>query len=504
MVIRGCATNGLFHQCMTLYWKMIRSGLRPDKFAFPFALKSCAGLCEMQMGRQIHQHAICCGCGSDLHVNAALVDMYAKCGLVDAARLVFDEMPVRDLVSWTVMVSGYAHNGYNNETLEFFNVMRSSDLRPNRVGLLSALLASGRLGALRKGEWLHSYVIQTGFETDILVITAVIDMYAKCGNLDLAKYLFDQTTGKDVVCWSAMVANYGIHGHGWKAIGVFTEMVNAGVKPNQVTFTSLLSACSHSGLLDEGQRYFACMSKEHGVTPKLNHYSCMVDLLGRAGKLLEAEQLIEAMPLKPDSSIWGSLLGACRIYGKIDLAERVADKIFELNPTQSGYYVLLSNIYATKSRWKDVERVRELMAGRGVNKVQGFSLIEFNNHVYKFGSGDRSHPQSEKIYSYLQEVMGRMRQLGYAPLMDFALHDVEDEMKEVALSYHSERLAIAFGIMNMPAGTPIRVTKNLRICGDCHNAIKFISKIAKRTIIVRDMNRFHHFEEGMCSCGDYW
>ncbi|KAG9441964.1 hypothetical protein H6P81_017818 [Aristolochia fimbriata] len=483
---------------------MMSSGLRPDKFAFPFALKSCAGLADVQTGKQIHLHVVCCGCGGDLHVNAALVDMYAKCGLVDAARLVFDAMPDRDLVSWTAMISGYAHNGSNTETLEFFNVMRSSGLKPSRVGLLSALLACGRLGALRKGEWLHGYVIQTGFETDILVVTAVIDMYAKCGNLDLAKCLFDQTTGKDVVCWSAMVAHYGIHGLASQAIGVFTEMVNAGVKPNQVTFTSLLSACSHSGLLEEGQRYFDSMNKEYGVTPQLNHHACMVDLLGRAGKLLEAEQLIQTMPVQPDSSIWGSLLGASRIYGKIDLAERVADRIFELNPTQSGYYVLLSNIYATKSRWKDVERVRQLMVGRGVNKVQGFSLIEYNNQVHKFGSEDRSHPQSENIYSYLQELTGRMRQMGYVPLMDFALHDVEDEMKEVALCYHSERLAIAFGLINLPAGTPIRVTKNLRICGDCHNAIKFISKIENRTIIVRDINRFHHFQDGTCSCGDYW
>ncbi|XP_077219610.1 uncharacterized protein LOC143853757 [Tasmannia lanceolata] len=500
MMIRGYATQGLFHQSIKLYSQMINTGLRPDKFAFPFALKSCAGLSALPMGKHIHQHVICCGCSNDLFVDAALVDMYAKCGCVEDARIVFDKMPERDLVSWTSMISGYAHNGYNSETLEFFDLMRGSNIKSNRVSLLSALLACGRLGALRKGEWFHNYAIQMGFESDILVATAVIDMYVKCGSLDLGRYLFERTREKDVVCWSSMIAAYGIHGHGRKAIDIFIQMIKAGVKPNCVTFTCLLSACSHSGLLEEGRRYFKLMNKEYGVAPELPHYACMVDLFGRAGQLLEAEELIEKMPLKPDSSIWGSLLGACRIYGDISLGERVADRIFQLDPSHAGYYVLLSNIYAAKSRWNEVEKVRELMARRGVNKIQGFSLIEFNNRVYRFGVGDRTHPQTDKIYSLLEELASPMRHLGYVPLTDFALHDVEDEMKEAALSYHSERLAVAFGLINTAAGTPIRITKNLRICGDCHNAIKLISKIVNRVIIIRDMNRFHHFEDGLCSC----
>ncbi|XP_010248645.1 PREDICTED: pentatricopeptide repeat-containing protein At2g33760-like [Nelumbo nucifera] len=504
ILLRGYATEGRFLQALKLYNKMIGARVKPDKFAFPFALKSCAGLSALQTGKQIHQHLICCGCSNDLFVDAALVDMYSKCGDVEAARLVFDKMAVRDLVSWTSMISGYAHNGYNGETLQFFDLMRYSDVKPNRVSLLSVLLACANLGALRKGEWFHSYVIQTGFGSDILVATAVMDMYAKCGSLELSRHLFDQTLGKDVVCWSAMIASHGMHGHGRKAIDLFGQMVEQDVKPNHVTFTCVLSACSHSRLLEEGQRYFKSMSNEFGIVPKLNHYACLVDLLGRAGKLLEAETLIESMPIEPDTSIWGSLLGACRIYGNLDLGERVADKIFHLDPTQAGYHVLLSNIYAAKSRWVDVERVRELMAGRGANKIQGFSLIEFNNQVFKFGVGDRSHPQSKKIYSYLEELAAPMRHLGYVPLTDFVLHDIEDEAKEVALSYHSEKLAIAFGLINTNPGIPIRITKNLRICGDCHSAIKFISKIVNRIIIVRDMHRFHHFENGACSCGDYW
>jgi len=268
--------------------------------------------------------------------------------------------------------------------------------------------------------------------------------------------------------------------------------------------TSVLSACSHSGLLEEGKRYFELMKEVFWIAPKLSHFSCMVDLLGRAGRLYEAKTLIENMPVKPDATIWGSLLGACRIYGNLDFAERVADILFQLDHLQSGYLVLLSNIYEAKSRCNKVEMVRNMMARRGANKIQGFSLIEFDNMVHKFGVGDRSHPQSDMIYSELEELATKMKLLGYVPFTDFVLHDIEEEGKEEALSYHSERLAIAFGLINTSPGTTIRVTKNLRICGDCHNAIKIIAKIEKRLIIVRDMHRFHHFEDGACSCRDYW
>ncbi|XP_038989827.1 pentatricopeptide repeat-containing protein At5g43790-like [Phoenix dactylifera] len=437
ILMRSCATHARFHHSLHLYSNLLSSGLRPGKFTFPFALKSCAALADLQLGRQLHHHVICFGCADDLFVGAALVDMYSKCGDVDDARLVFDKMSKRDLVSWTSMISGYAHNGCSTETLEFFGLMQQSDVKSNRVSLLSALLACGHLGALRRGECFHCYVIKTGLEPDILVATAVVDMYAKCGSLDLARLVFELADEKDVVCWSAMIASYGYHGLGKDAIAVFDQMVEARVKPNHATFTSLLSACSHSGLLEEGERYFHSMNDTFGVEPKLSHYACMVDILGRAGKLYEAQVLIEHMPMDPDSSLWGSLLGACQIYGDLDLAERIADRIFELNTNHSGYYVLLSNIYAAKSRWSDVERVRKLMVGRKVSKVQGFSMIELDNKVYKFGVGDRTHPLSSEIHSFLQEMLAEMKQLGYVPLMEFALHDAEDETKEAALPYHS-------------------------------------------------------------------
>ncbi|KAI0492676.1 hypothetical protein KFK09_026952 [Dendrobium nobile] len=504
VMIRSYSTHGEFHLSLLLYSNLLSSHLSPDNFTFPFALKSCAGLNNLNKGREVHQHSICFGCHQDLFVDAALVDMYCKCGDVNTARQVFDQMPKRDLVSYTSMISGYAHNGYSIETLDFFSLMQNSDVKANRVGLLSVFLACGRLGALRKGECFHNYAIQTGFLEDILVATAVLDMYAKCGSLVMAKLIFDTANCKDVVCWSAMIASYGYHGLGNDAINTFNQMVEVGLKPNHATFTSLLSACSHSGLLEEGKRCFTSMQLKYGISPKLNHYACMVDIFGRAGKLQEAQELIEQMPMEPDSSLWGSLLGACQIHGDLELGEKIADRIMKLDPQNSGYYVLLSNIYAARSRWTDVEQLRKKMSGRRVNKEQGISLIEFNHQIYKFGMGERSHSQSREIYSYLEKLSVLMKQLGYIPLLEFSLHDVEDENKEMALSYHSERLAIAFGLINMNPGTPIRIVKNLRVCRDCHNAIKIISQIVGRVIIIRDMNRFHHFENGLCSCGDYW
>ncbi|KAK8951896.1 putative pentatricopeptide repeat-containing protein [Platanthera zijinensis] len=502
-MIRACATPGDFYLSLLLYSNLLSSGLPPDKFTFPFALKSCAGLSNLAQGIQLHQHSISFGCHRDPFVNAALVDMYCKCGDVCTARQVFDTMPNRDLVSWTSMISGYAHNGCSIETLDFFNNMQFSNVKANRVGLLSVFLACGRLGALRKGERFHGYAIQTGFLEDISVATAVLDMYSKCTNLGVVRQMFDSANGKDVVCWSAMIASYGYHGLGKEAIYTFDQMVNAGLKPNHATFTCLLAACSHSGLVEEGRIFFTTMGAKYGVAPNLNHYACMVDILGRAGKLQEAEELIAEMPLEPDSSMWGSLLGACRIHGDLELGEKIADRLMELDSEYSGYYVLLSNIYAARSRWTDVEKLRKQMSERRMRKEQGISLIEFNHQIHKFTIGERSHPQSVEIYLYLQKLYPLMKQLGYVPMVEFSLHDIEDENKEMALSYHSERLAIAFGLMNTSPGSPIRIVKNLRICRDCHNAIKIISQIVDHVIFVRDMNRFHHFENGVCSCGDY-
>lgn len=266
----------------------------------------------------------------------------------------------------------------------------------------------------------------------------------------------------------------------------------------------VLSACSHTGLLDKGTEYFYSMNCDYGITANSKHYTCMIDLLGRAGCLDEAQNLMRNMPFEPDAATWGALLGASRIHGNTELGEKAAKIIFEMEPDNSGMYVLLSNLYAASGRWGDVSRMRLKMRDNGVKKVPGYSWLEVENMVHTFSVGDSFHPEKGRIYAFLEELDLKMKLDGYVSSTKLVLHDVEEEEKEHMLKYHSEKLAVAFGILSIPAGRPIRVMKNLRVCEDCHNAIKHISKIEGRLIILRDSHRFHHFSGGSCSCGDYW
>uniref|UniRef100_A0A803MZ56 DYW domain-containing protein n=1 Tax=Chenopodium quinoa TaxID=63459 RepID=A0A803MZ56_CHEQI len=267
---------------------------------------------------------------------------------------------------------------------------------------------------------------------------------------------------------------------------------------------AVLSACAHAGLIDRAKQYFYAMYSDYGVVPSPRHYTCMIDLLGRAGSLDEAQHLIRNMPFSPDAATWGALLGAAKVHGNIELAEKAAENIFKMEPDNSGMYVLLSNLYAASGRWYDVRQMRLKMRDKGIKKVPGYSWLEVQNNIHTFAAGDTCHPEKDRIYSFLEELESRMKQDGYVSSIKLVLHDVDEEEKEHMLKYHSERLAVVYGILTLPKHKPIRVMKNLRICEDCHTAIKHISKLERRLIIVRDSNRFHHFKQGECSCGDYW
>lgn len=343
-----------------------------------------------------------------------------------------------------------------------------------------------------------------GLEEDVFVGTSVVDMYCKCGRVRMARRAFDRMKEKNVKSWTALVAGYGMQGHAREALEVLNEMIRTRVKPNYITFVSVLAACSHAGLVDEGWHWFRTMERKFRIEPGLEHYGCMVDLLGRAGFLKEAYDLINEMKIRPDFVVWGSLLAACRIHKNVELAEISARKLFQLDTSNCGYYVLLANVYADAGRWKDVERMRLLMKNHGLVKPPGFSLVEVKGRVHVFLVGDKEHPQHEKIYEYWKNLTLKLQEAGYVPNMTSVLHDVDEEEKEMTLRVHSEKLAVAFGIMSTVPGTTVQVIKNLRVCGDCHTAIKLISKIVNREIVVRDSKRFHHFRHGLCSCRDYW
>eukprot|EP01018_Ginkgo_biloba_P018849 Gb_21580 [translate_table: standard] len=495
--------NGHANEALILFNEMQRQDIKPDLVTMASTLTVCAHLSALQHGKVIHGYIIKSGFNSDV-VDTALIHMYTKCGHIDFAHQLFDTMPSRDVVSWSAMIAGYAQNGHASEALALFNKMQLQDIKPDLVTVVSILPACAHLAALQQGKRIHSFVLRHGFESDVVVATALIDMYAKCGSIEIARQLFDKISERNVVLWNAMIAGYGMHGHGKDALEMFSQMQQIGMVPDHITFIGVLSACSHAGLVDEGWQYFDSMSRDYCITPKAEHYACLVDLLGRAGHLDEAHDFIKRMPLEADAVVWGALLGACRIHCNTKLGEHVAERLFILEPQNAGRYVLLSNIYAAAGRWVDVARVRTMMKERGLKKEPGCSLIEVNNTVHAFHVGDRSHPQSEKIYAMLATLAGLLKEAGYVPNKNFVLHDVEEEVKEWMLCSHSEKLAIAFGLINTSTGTPIRIVKNLRICDDCHSATKFISKIVRREIIVRDANCFHHFKGGLCSCADYW
>ena len=329
-------------------------------------------------------------------------------------------------------------------------------------------------------------------------------MYAKCGSIVEARQLFDLMTDKNVVTWTAMISAYGLHGHGNEALKLFNEMLHSGLPPCNISFLSVLYACSHAGLVRKGNEIFHSMVHDYGFQPLPEHYACMVDILGRAGKLNEALKFIEKMPGEPGPAVWGALLGACMIHKDTNLARMASERLFELDPENVGYHVLLSNIYSADRNFLKAASVRQVVKKRKLSKTPGCTLIEVGETPHVFTSGDWSHPQATAIYKMLEKLTGKMREAGFQSETVTALHDVEEEEKELMVKVHSEKLAICFGLIATEPGTEIRIIKNLRVCLDCHNATKFISKITERVIVVRDANRFHHFKDGVCSCGDYW
>lgn len=502
-MIAGYVREGLSDRAIGLFREMEKSGVSPDLFTITSVLHACACNGSLDGGRDVHAYIKEKKMDSSLFVSNALMDMYAKCGSMEEAHSVFSQMPVKDSISWNTMIGGYSKNCLPNEALTLFFEMQGV-IKPNSITIACILPACASLAALERGREIHGHVLRNGYSSHQYVSNALVDMYVKCGALVLARLLFDMIPSKDLISWTVMIAGYGMHGFGSEAVATFNQMRNAGIEPDEVSFISVLYACSHSGLPDEGWRFFNIMRNEYNIEPKLEHYACMVDLLSRTGKLSKAYRFIETMPIEPDATIWGALLCGCRIHHDVKLAEKVAERVFELEPENTGYYVLLANIYAEAEKWEEVKKLRERMGRRGLRKNPGASWIEIKGKVNIFVAGDRSHPQAKRIGFLLKRLRTKMREEGFFPKTKYALINADDMEKEVALCGHSEKLAMAFGILSLPPGKTIRVTKNLRVCGDCHEMAKFMSKSTSREIVLRDSNRFHHFKDGYCSCRGFW
>lgn len=467
-------------------------------------LRACARLTDLSRGRQLHGYLTKSGISSDITVGNSLLSMYSKCGNAGDALGLFGEMGTRDTVSYSAIISGCLQNGSAEVALRIFRQMQASSAEPDAATMVGVIPACSHLAALQHGRCSHGYVVVRGLSSDTSVCNALVDMYAKCGRIILARKLFDRMSKRDIVSWNTMMSGYGLHGLGKEALSLFFGLQAVGLDPDDVTFIGVLTACSHSGLVEEGKELFSAMSEKFNLVPRVEHCICMVDLLGRGGFLQEARDFVQKIPFAPDVRVWGALLSACRLHKDVKLGEEVSRMIQKLGPEGTGNFVLLSNIYSAAGRFDEAASVRILQRDQGFKKSPGCSWVEIRGRVHAFVGGDRSHPCSSRIYEILGDLFIEMRKMGYRPDTSYVLQNVEEEEKEHLLLYHSEKLAISFGILSLSAGQPIFVAKNLRICGDCHTATKFISMITRREITVRDANRFHHFINGTCSCGDFW
>ncbi|EXB53136.1 hypothetical protein L484_006956 [Morus notabilis] len=502
-VISSLAQNELPFIALELFRRMLGEGLRADDHIYPSVTKSIAILGRIDAGKCVHGLVIKTGFNSDVFVGSSMVDMFAKCGEIRDARKVFDKMPERNVVSWSGMISGYVLLGEDEEALRLFKRVLVEDLDVNDFTFSSIVRVCGNATLLELGRQIHGLCFKTSFDSSSFVGTSLVSLYSRCGVIEGAYRVFNEISVKNLGLWNAMLIACAQHAQTNKAFALFEDMICVGMKPNFITFLCLLYACSHSGLVKKGRYYFELM-KEYGIEPGHQHYASLIDLLGRAGKLQDAVSIIENMPIKPTESIWGALLTGCRIHGNTELASFVADKISELGNVGSGLLVLLSNAYAAAGRWEEAARARKMLRDQGIRKEAGLSWVEDGNKVHTFASGDRSHMRTKEIYEKLEELGEEMERAGYIADTSFVLKRVDGEEKNQTIRYHSERLAIAFGLITFPPERPIRIMKNLRVCGDCHTAIKFMSKCSGRVIIVRDNNRFHWFEDGKCTCGDYW
>lgn len=380
-MIVGYTQVGQPNEALRLFADKIRFDLLPNSVTAASVLSSCSVSCNLRLGMSVHGLGIKLGL-EECAVKNALIDMYAKCHMIDDAYAIFHGVLKKDVISWNSMISGYAQNGSAYEALLLFNQMRSSSPAPDAITLVSALSASATLGAVQVGSSLHAYSIKEGlFSSNLYIGTALLNFYAKCGNSKSARMVFDSMGDKNIITWSAMIGGYGVQGDGSGSLAIFSDMLKEDLKPNEVIFTTVLSACSYSGMVEEGWRYFKSMSQDYNFAPSMKHYACMVDLLARSGRLDEALDFIKKMPVQPEISLYGAFLHGCGLYSRFDLGEVVVREMLELHPDQACYYVLLSNLYASDGRWGEVNEVRKLMLQRGLNKVPGYSLVDNNAGV---------------------------------------------------------------------------------------------------------------------------
>lgn len=494
-LISGYVQSGVQeNKVMALFGEMLNESIKPNHITYSSILKSYASISDHDSGRQVHAHVIKSNQASAHTVGNALVSMYAESGCMEEARRVFNQLYERSMIPCITEGRDFPLD---------HRIVRM-DVGISSSTFASLISAAASVGMLTKGQQLHAMSLKAGFGSDRFISNSLVSMYSRCGYLEDACRSFNELKDRNVISWTSMISGLAKHGYAERALSLFHDMILTGVKPNDVTYIAVLSACSHVGLVREGKEYFRSMQRDHGLIPRMEHYACMVDLLARSGLVKEALEFINEMPLKADALVWKTLLGACRSHDNIEVGEIAAKNVIELEPRDPAPYVLLSNLYADAGLWDEVARIRSAMRDNNLNKETGLSWMEVENTTHEFRAGDTSHPRAQDIYGKLDTLVRQIKGMGYVPDTSIVLHDMSDELKEQYLLQHSEKIAVAFGLITTSAPKPIRIFKNLRVCADCHSAIKYMSKATRREIILRDSNRFHRMKDGECSCGEYW
>ncbi|KAG5226766.1 pentatricopeptide repeat-containing protein [Salix suchowensis] len=460
----GYSKNGFLREALLVYVEMLWNCMEPGNFAFSTALKACADLKELWVGRGVHAQVVKSSEGPDQVVNNSLLRLYTQCECFDEVLKVFDQMPERNIASWNSLISGFVKEDKLGEALDVFRRMQREGVGFSWVTLTTILPICARVTALCSGKEIHVQIVKSARRPDVLLLNSLVDMYVKCGVFDYGRRLFDGMRSKDLTSWNTMLTGYGINGYmRWRWI---------------------------------------CSMRWFHVDKRMMYIYCTAS--GRAGRIDDALVVVKNMPMRPSGSIWGSLLNSCRLHSEVPLAEAIAKRLFEIEPYNPGNYVMLSNIYANSRMCDSVNMVREMMQTRRIRKEAGCSWVQVKNKIHTFVAGGgfkfRNSDEYKKVWNKLREAM---EEVGYVTNTDVVLHDVNEETKAMWVCGHSERLATVFSLLYTAAGMPIRITKNLRVC-ICHSWIKIVSRVTGRVIVLRDTNRFHHFKEGACSCNDYW
>ncbi|WCJ35657.1 Pentatricopeptide repeat (PPR) superfamily protein [Euphorbia peplus] len=521
-MISACGENSEAALGLGFFLEMLLEEIEPNEFTLTTVLSLSCVMLALDLGRQVHSFSIKLGHQSNQRIMNSILYLYLKCGCVDEAQKLFSNMESTNLVTWNAMIAGYAQamdlekddmlvHQSGMEALSIFLKLNRTGMKPDLFTLSSMFTVCSRLLALEQGQQLHAHTVKSGFLSDVVVGTALVNMYGKCGYIQGASKAFVEMPKRTLISWTSMITTFAQHGQSRKALQLFEDMRLAGFRPNKVTFVGVLAACCNAGMVDEALAYFEIMQKEYRIKPVMDHYGCLISMFAKLGRLEEAFDVIKKMDLEPNELIWSVLIVGCKLHEKEELGFYAAEQLLKLKPNDVETYVKLLNMYISAERWEDVSRVRKLMKDEKIGKLKDWSWISIKDKVHSFKTKRQLHRQNTEMRVFLEELHDKAKDLGYElppnteAIVDYDEDDdEEDEGKTFpSVIYHSERQAIAFGLLNAQKDAPIRITKTVTMCKNCHDFIKALSVLCSREFIIRDSRQLHKFANGRCTCADF-